>query len=119
MARRFSRLLLLALVAMVAIPASGASAAEPPWCGTPEPDAAANLPDGSLPTHPVGSFPHIPYYAIKCTLQASSRSSRGRMRIEVIGHSAPGRDDVRRRHQRGATHQEQRKTTRLARPCAR
>ena len=92
MARRFCRLFLLALVAMVAVPASGASAAAPPWCGTPEPDAAANLPDGSLPTHPVGSFPHIPYYAIECTLQDIQSRSRGRMRLEVIGKSATGRD---------------------------
>jgi hypothetical protein len=35
------------------------------------PDAAANLPDGSSPAHPVGSFPHIPYYAIGCTLEGS------------------------------------------------
>ncbi|HEX5619099.1 MAG TPA: M14 family zinc carboxypeptidase [Solirubrobacteraceae bacterium] len=84
--------MLLALVAMVAIPASSASAAAPPWCGTPEPDAAANLPDGSLPTHPVGSFPHIPYYAIKCTLQDIQSRSRGRMRLEVIGKSATRRE---------------------------
>jgi hypothetical protein len=92
MARRSCRLLLLAVLAMVAIPASGASAAAPPWCGTPEPDAAANLPDGSLATHPVGSFPHIPYYAIKCTLQDIQARSHGRMRLEVIGKSATGRE---------------------------
>ena len=58
------------LVALaLAVCRSGASAAEPPWCGTPDPTVAANLPDGSLPTHPVGSFPHIPYYAIGCTLK--------------------------------------------------
>jgi Zinc carboxypeptidase len=92
MGRRTCRLLLLAVLALVAIPASSASAAEPPWCGTPETDAAANLPDGSLPTHPVGSFPHIPYYAIKCTLQDIQSRSRGRMRLEVIGKSATGRE---------------------------
>jgi hypothetical protein len=92
MARRICRLLLLAVVAMVAVPAASASAAAPPWCGTPEPDSAANLPDGSQSTHPVGSFPHIPYYAIKCTLQDIQSRSRGRMRMEVIGKSATGRE---------------------------
>jgi zinc carboxypeptidase len=91
MARRFSRLFLLVVVALVVGPTS-ASAAEPPWCGTPETDAAANLPDGSLPTHPVGSFPHIPYYAIGCTLQDIQSRSRGRMRVEIIGKSSTGRD---------------------------
>jgi hypothetical protein len=42
MARRLRWVLLLSLVAAALIPA-GASAAEPPWCGTPENDAAANL----------------------------------------------------------------------------
>src|SRR4051795_2435580 len=92
MLRRFSRLFLLVVVAMVVGPTSGASGAEPPWCGTPEPDAAAALPDGSLPTHPVGSFPHIPYYAIGCTLQDIQSRSRGRMQLQVIGKSATGRD---------------------------
>ena len=68
MTRRFGRSFLLLLLALAFGPAASASAAAPPWCGTPEPDAAAALPDGSLPTHPVGSFPHIPYYAIGCTL---------------------------------------------------
>ncbi|HET8758875.1 MAG TPA: M14 family zinc carboxypeptidase [Solirubrobacteraceae bacterium] len=80
------------VVAMVFGPLSSAQAADPPWCGTPEPDAAANLPDGSLPTHPVGSFPHIPYYAIKCTLQDIQSRSHGRMKMEVIGKSATGRE---------------------------
>ena len=52
----------------------------------------AALPDGSLPTHPVGSFPHIPYYAIGCTLDDIKDRSRGRMKVEVIGKSALGRD---------------------------
>jgi hypothetical protein len=64
----------------------------PPWCGTPMPDAAGNLPDGSSPTHPVGSFPHIPYYAIKCTLdQIESQEIGNRMTVEQIGVSALGR----------------------------
>ena len=68
MARTVLKSLLLIVLALALWP-SAASAAEPPWCGTPEPDAAANLPDGSSPTHPVGSFPHIPVYAIGCTLR--------------------------------------------------
>jgi hypothetical protein len=64
----------------------------PPWCGTPEPDAAGSLPDGTQPTDPVGSFPHIPYYAIGCTLDAiKAQSLDGRMTITPFGHSALGR----------------------------
>jgi hypothetical protein len=92
MTRRCTRLFAVVVVAMVFGPLSSAQAADPPWCGTPEPDAAANLPDGSLPTHPVGSFPHIPYYAIKCTLQDIQSRSHGRMKMEVIGKSATGRE---------------------------
>jgi hypothetical protein len=41
------------------------------------PDAAENLPDGTDPADPVGSFPHIPYYAIGCTLgEIAARSKR-------------------------------------------
>ena len=65
---------------------------EPPWCGTPMPDAAENLPDGTDPADPVGSFPHIPWYAIGCTLEEIQSRSDGRMSIEVIGQSALGRD---------------------------
>jgi hypothetical protein len=56
------------------------------------PDAAAALPDGTSPTHPPGSFPHIPYYAIRCTLDSIAAQSGGRMKVEVIGRSALGRD---------------------------
>jgi Zinc carboxypeptidase len=56
------------------------------------PDAAAALPDGTSPTHPPGSFPHIPYYAIRCTLDSIAAQSGGRMKVEVIGQSALGRD---------------------------
>jgi hypothetical protein len=86
--------LLAALAALVAVLATAGTAGAqlaPPWCGTPEPDAAGNLPDGSLPTHPVGSFAHIPYYAIGCTLDSIAAQSNGRMTVEVIGHSALGR----------------------------
>jgi hypothetical protein len=64
----------------------------PPWCGTPEPDAAGALPDGTNPTDPPGSFAHIPYYAIGCTLNAiKAESHDGRMSVRVFGHSAAGR----------------------------
>lgn len=85
--------LLVALAAML-MASAGTAAAEigPPWCGDPIPDAAENLPDGTDPSDPVGSFPHIPYYAIKCTLDdIQSRSLDGRMSIEQIGASALGR----------------------------
>jgi hypothetical protein len=69
-----------------------AVAIEPPWCGTPEPDAAGALPDGSNASDPAGSFPHIPYYAIGCTLDAIKGESIGnRMSVRVFGHSALGR----------------------------
>jgi zinc carboxypeptidase len=86
-----SRWLVVWALAFGLVPVS-ASAAEPPWCGTPEPDAAAALPDGSQPGQPVGSFPHIPYYAIGCTLQDIQSRSHGRMSMRVIGKSATGRD---------------------------
>ena len=79
------------LLSLLAPPASTADVA-PPWCGTPTADAAGNLPDGTQPGHPVGSFPHIPYYAIRCTLEDIVASSQGRMSLEVIGKSALGRD---------------------------
>jgi Zinc carboxypeptidase len=95
---------LVALLAAVPLLTAGTAGAEiaPPWCGTPEPDAAGNLPDGSLPpppqppgvaTHPAGSFPHIPYYAIGCTLEdIENRSADRRMTLERFGKSALGRD---------------------------
>jgi hypothetical protein len=74
----------LAAAFLAASPATGAIG--PPWCGTPEPDAAAALPSTGT------SFPHIPYYAIGCTLaDIEARSLDGRMSIEVAGHSATGR----------------------------
>ena len=92
---RIRPLILLALGLLVApLTVSGTAAAEiaPPWCGTPEPDAAGNLPDGSSPAHPAGSFAHIPYYAIGCTLTDIAARSDGRMTVEVVGQSATGRD---------------------------
>jgi Zinc carboxypeptidase len=92
---RLRRTVLLALALLtVSLGLVGNAGAQltPPWCGTPMPDAAGNLPDGSDPSHPVGSFPHIPYYAIKCTLdQIESQEVADRMSIEQIGVSALGR----------------------------
>ncbi|HSL64714.1 MAG TPA: M14 family zinc carboxypeptidase [Gaiellaceae bacterium] len=83
----------LALAAAALAPAQARAAIAPPWCGTPMPDAAEGLPDGTQPTHPVGSFPHIPWYAIGCTLdRIRSESPDGRMSVEVIGRSALGRE---------------------------
>jgi hypothetical protein len=84
------------LAVAVAVSFAGATTAQadiaPPWCGTPESDAAENLPDGTDPSDPPGSFPHIPYYAIECTLERIQSQSGGRMSVEVIGRSARGRD---------------------------
>ena len=51
------------------------------------PDAAANL-----PANRPGAFPHIPYYAIGCTLDRIAQQSNGRMKVEVTGQSALGRN---------------------------
>jgi hypothetical protein len=89
-------LLLLALATLVVslgVASNAGAQLTPPWCGTPVPDAAGSLPDGSQPTHPAGSFPHIPYYAIGCTLDEIEGDQLGnRMTVEVIGQSALGRD---------------------------
>ncbi|MGH3023924.1 MAG: M14 family zinc carboxypeptidase [Gaiellaceae bacterium] len=96
MAGRFRRLVLLALAALVVslgVAGNASAQLEPPWCGTPVPDAAENLPDGTEPGDPPGSFPHIPYYAIGCTLDDIEGDQLGnRMTVEVIGQSALGRD---------------------------
>jgi Zinc carboxypeptidase len=93
---RLRRLVLLALAALtVSLGLAGTAGAQltPPWCGTPEPDAAENLPDGTDPSDPPGSFPHIPYYAIACTLDQIEDDQLGeRMTVEVIGRSEAGRD---------------------------
>jgi Zinc carboxypeptidase len=95
LAGRFRRLLLLALAALVVslgVAGNAGAQLEPPWCGTPEPDAAANLPATS-PPGPPGSFAHIPYYAIGCTLDQIEADQLGnRMSVDVIGQSALGRD---------------------------
>jgi len=92
--RRPPRARLLPIVAIVALllPAAPVAAASPPWCGDPIPDATAALPDGTQPTDPVGSFPHIPWYAFACTLADIQARSLGRMDVQVIGQSALGRD---------------------------
>jgi hypothetical protein len=100
----------LLLVCLALIAPAGASAAEPPWCGTPEPDYSADvLPDGTDLSDPPGSFPHIPHYAIGCTLEDIRDRSSGRMRLDVIGESALGRklysvviNDLRTRQQQRA-----------------
>jgi Zinc carboxypeptidase len=92
---RLRRLVLLALAVLtVSLGLAGNAGAQltPPWCGTPEPDAAENLPDGTDPTDPPGSFSHIPYYAIGCTLDQIDADQLGdRMSVEVIGRSEAGR----------------------------
>jgi Zinc carboxypeptidase len=89
MLRRFRSWLTLSLVLATAslLAAAGGASADiaPPWCGTPEPDSAEQLP-------PEESFPHIPYYAIGCTLEDIQSRSNGRMEMEVIGQSSTGRD---------------------------
>src|SRR4051794_7312864 len=90
MTRRLGSFLLV-LAALIFAPAA-ASAAEPPWCGTPEADFSADvLADGTDPADPAGSFPHIPHYAIGCTLADIRDRSHGRMSVEVIGESSQGR----------------------------
>ncbi len=89
MSRRLSKWLVLLAVTAVPLLTIGTAAAAigPPWCGTPEPDAAE-----LLPTTGTGAFAHIPYYAIKCTLDdIQARAVPGRMSIEQIGASALGR----------------------------
>ena len=78
-------MLLLAVFALAPVASANAQVA-PPWCGTPEPDAAANL-----PSNPPNNFPHIPYYAIGCTLRDIEEQSDGRMDVDVIGRSGTGR----------------------------
>ncbi len=93
--RRARMLLLLGCAQLVLLlgPAMSARAEiAPPWCGTPIPDGVGSLPDGSDPSHPVGSFAHIPWYAFACTLADIQARSNGRMDVQVIGQSALGRD---------------------------
>ena len=90
-----ARILFLFACALVVLSlgsAASSSAATPPWCGTPIPDAVGSLPDGSNPADPVGSFAHIPWYAFACTLADIQSRSDGRMAVKVIGQSALGRD---------------------------
>jgi Zinc carboxypeptidase len=92
MARTVRRFLLVLVLAFAALPATASADIGPPWCGTPEPgDAAEALPDGTEAGDPEGSFPHIPHYAVGCTLRDIERRSNGRMDVDVIGESVNGR----------------------------
>jgi Zinc carboxypeptidase len=84
---RYWLTLALALAVVSSLLGAGSASADiaPPWCGTPEPDSAEQLP-------PENSFPHIPYYAIGCTLEDIESRSNGRMSVEVVGQSSTGRD---------------------------
>jgi hypothetical protein len=85
--------LVAVLCALPFLTTSTAGAAiAPPWCGTPIPDGTAALPDGTQPTDPPGSYPHIPWYAIGCTLERIQSQSNGRMTYRVTGQSALGHD---------------------------
>ena len=85
-------MLVAAVAALALTGATDAHAAiAPPWCGTPETDAAASLPDGTQPGQPAGSFPHIPAYAIGCTLEQLAAASNGRMKVEIAGRSVQNR----------------------------
>jgi len=79
------------LISMAAAPHAIAGL-RPPWCGEPAEDSAGSLPDGSGAGDPAGSFPHIPYYAIRCTLEEIVAKSAGRMYLQAIGRSALGRE---------------------------
>jgi hypothetical protein len=59
----------------------------PPWCGTPRAEGVTDV--QSLDPN---SFPHIPVYAMECTLERIAGQSDGRMSFEVTGQSALGRD---------------------------
>ena len=84
---RILGLCLAGLCAVLLAAPSASAAIEPPWCGTPEQDLVAEV-QSAQPS----SFPHIPYYAIGCTLERiQSQSPDGRMDVEVIGRSALGR----------------------------
>ena len=94
MARRIGiRLLLsLSLLTIVVAPTSVVQAEiAPPWCGTPQPEGVTDV--QSLDPN---SFPHIPWYAMECTLDRIAGQSNGRMSFEITGQSALGRRPVRR-----------------------
>jgi len=74
------------------LPLTGSAEIAPPWCGTPSPDAAGALPDGTNPTDPPGSFAHIPVYAFACILADIQARSSGRMETRIFGQSAGGHD---------------------------
>jgi hypothetical protein len=90
--RSFSILLIVSMLISPIGALAAPMAAAPLWCGTPSPDAAGSLPDGSNPGDPVGSFAHIPVYAFACTLADIQARSNGRMEVRVFGQSALGHD---------------------------
>src|SRR5690349_6062547 len=90
--RTVRRALTCALIASACVVGEAeAQIVAPPWCGTPEADAAGALPDGTQAGQPAGSFPHIPTYAIGCTLDRIAAASNGRMKVEVVGRSVQNR----------------------------
>ena len=58
-----------------------AVAIEPPWCGTPEPDAAGALPDGSSPSAPGRQLPAHP--VLRDRLHARRDQGRERRQTDV------------------------------------
>ena len=92
MARTFRRSLLVLVLALAALPAS-ASAAAPPWCGTPEPDDSAEAcPTARTPARSRGQLPAHPVLRDRLHARDIEDRSRGRMDVDVIGQSASGRD---------------------------
>ncbi|MCI0582198.1 MAG: hypothetical protein L0227_04745 [Chloroflexi bacterium] len=89
MSRRFRILVIAAVQALALVAPIAATRAEiaPPWCGTPQPEGVTDV--QSLDPN---SFPHIPWYAMACTLERIAGESDGRMTFEVSGQSALGRD---------------------------
>jgi hypothetical protein len=85
---RISILVIFAQLSLLLGPVLPASAEiAPPWCGTPQPEGVTDV--QSLQAN---SFPHIPWYAMECTLERIAGDSNGRMTFEVTGQSALGRD---------------------------
>ena len=70
----FLGLLAAVLTAMLLTAGAAGAAIAPPWCGTPEPDAAGNLPDGTSPTHPNGASRTSP------TTRSGARSTTSPLR---------------------------------------
>ena len=85
----------IAAIVCALVGASGASAQiAPPWCGTPETDAAENLPDGTDPRGcPPGASRTSPTTPSAARSRSIEAESDGRMTVEVLeDQSAGGRD---------------------------